>query len=217
MKLKSIIFLKERLQSRLEKRKQQRVLKNQAKKLGSRSGTVKVIIGSGPTRSEGWLSTDLPVLDALKSSDWAHIFVRGMIDRILAEHVIEHWTSDQFRSFLRIVRRYLSSNGFIRIAVPDGFHPAQSYIDYVKPGGNGAGADDHKVLYNYFTITRILSGEQYEYKLLEYFDEIGQFHQIPWDINNGFIERSANYDSRNKKNPLSYTSLIIDARPGKTS
>jgi predicted SAM-dependent methyltransferase len=149
----------------------------------------------------------------LNPAHWSYIFPQGSIDRILAEHVIEHWTEDDFRLFLRVVQPFLSEQGFIRIAVPDGFHPDPSYIDYVKPGGSGSGSDDHKVLYNYIAITRILSEEQYNYNLPEYFDEAGQFHCSPWEISDGFVERSADYDSRNKERSLSYTSLIIDVWP----
>ena len=174
---------------------------------------IKVIIGAGPTSHESWLITDLPILNALNPAHWSYIFPQGSIDRILAEHVIEHWTKDEFRLFLKLVQPFLSEQGVIRIAIPDGLHPDPSYINYVKPGGSGSGADDHKVLYNYISITYILSEEQYDYNLLEYFDEAGQFHCSPWKISDGFVERSADYDPRNKERSLSYTSLIIDAWP----
>ena len=44
---------------------------------------------------------------------------------------------------------YSSKNVNIRIAVPDGYHTDARYINYVKPGGAGEGADDHKHLFNY--------------------------------------------------------------------
>lgn len=215
MKLESLILTGRSLGKKLEKRKQQWLLRKEAKKLQARGDMVKLVIGAGLATYEGWLITDLPVLNALSSVDWGCTFPRGSIDRILAEHVIEHWTDSGFRLFLRIVRSFLSQQGFVRIAVPDGLHPDPSYIDYVKPGGSGNGADDHKVLYNYITITRILSEEQYDYNLLEYFDELGQFHRLLWETNDGLVQRSADYDPRNKDYPLLYTSLIIDAWPSK--
>lgn len=121
---------------------------------------------------------------------------------------------DQFRLFVRTVRPFLSEQGFIRIAVPDGFHPDPSYIEYVRPGGSGCGAADHRVLYNHTTIAGILSEEHYDHKLLEYFDQGGQFHRSAWQEGDGFIERSADHDPRNSgENPLAYTSLIVDVRP----
>lgn len=211
MEIKFIESFKEELR----RRKKQNILEKEVKRLHNEGAMVKVVIGAGGISLEGWLVTDLPILDALKRADWKRIFSQGIIDRILAEHVIEHWTVDEFRLFLGIVRPFLSQQGFIRLAVPDGFHSDPFYIDHVKPGGRGNGADDHKVLYNYMTITCVLSEEQYDYNLLEYFDELGQFHRFPWKPSNGFVVRSADHDPRNPERPLTYTSLIVDAWPSK--
>lgn len=51
---------------------------------------LRVIIGAASTKYEEWLSTDLPILNALNPGHWRNIFPPGSIDRILAEHVIEH-------------------------------------------------------------------------------------------------------------------------------
>ena len=201
------------LRRELANRKSRYLLRQRVKSLCYEGSPVKVVIGAGSTSCEDWLITNLPILDALNPAHWSYIFPRGSVDRILAEHVIEHWTEDEFHLFLRIVRPFLSEQGFTRVAVPDGCHPDPSYIEYVKPGGGGCGADDHKVLYNHITITRVLSEEQYDYHLLEYFDEAGQFHCSPWEISDGLVRRSAGYDRRNQERPLSYTSLIIDAWP----
>ena len=118
------------------------LLRQRVKRLRYEGNPIRVVIGAGSKNYEGcWLITNLPVLDALNSAHWSHVFPRGSIDRILAEHVIEHWTEDELHLFLRIVQPFLSEQGFIRIAIPDGFHPDPSYIDYVKPGGTGSGAD----------------------------------------------------------------------------
>ena len=122
----------------------------------------------------------------------------------------EHLTEKQFKTFLYNVRPYLAPESFIRIAVPDGFHPSSEYIEYVRPGGIGEGADDHKVLYNYQLFQRLIEECQYDYRLLEYFDENEQFHQIEWSAEDGMIRRSKDYDIRNQQQPLSYTSLIVD-------
>ena len=203
-----------RLRRKLAKTKAQLQLRGKVQRIRARGEMVRLVVGAGATSYEGWLMTDLPVLDALNSANWCFVFPQGSIDRVLMEHVVEHWTEDEFRLFLRVVRPFISEQGFIRIAIPDGFHPDPSYIDYVKPGGSGSGASDHKVLYNYASLSKLLSEEQWDYNLLEYFDEAGRFHCLPWEISDGFVRRSADYDPRNKEHPLSYTSLIIDAWPG---
>lgn len=174
---------------------------------------LRLVIGAGGVDVPGWILTDLPMLDALDSEHWARIFDFDSIDRILMEHVIEHWYEDQFRHFLKIVSPYLAKNAFIRVAVPDGLHPNAEYITYVRPGGVGFGADDHKVLYDYEIMSHILAAQGYDCRLLEYFDKKGEFHALTWDTEDGMIRRSAKYDPRNKEKPLSYTSLIFDCWP----
>ncbi len=176
----------------------------------SENKPLKIVIGAGGVDIPGWILTDIPVLDVLEASHWATIFQKNTIDRVLAEHVFEHLTEEQLKIFLHNVRPYLAPESFIRIAVPDGFHPSSEYIEYVRPGGIGEGADDHKILYNYQLFQRLIEECQYAYRLLEYFDENGQFHQLEWSAEDGMIRRSKDHDARNQQQPLSYTSLIID-------
>ena len=179
-------------------------------KIQSQNELVKIVIGSGGLEVKGWILTDLPVLDVLNVSHWQEIFPITSIDRVLAEHVFEHLTDEQFKQFLHNIRPYLAPNGRVRVAVPDGFHSSPAYIDYVRPGGSGAGADDHKILYTYKIMSDLLDECNYQYQFLEYFDENGQFHQSEWHVEDGLIRRSADHDRRNKDAPLSYTSLIVD-------
>lgn len=206
----------------LSKRWLQRRLKTQVERCRRALDPLRVVVGAtqlwpvigAPTTSySGWLTTDIASLDILDPKDWNSVFPVESIDKILAEHVFEHLTAEQFRAFLRVVQVFLSPRGSVRVAVPDGFHPDPAYIEYVRPGGSGPGAHDHKVLYDYLEFTRILAEEGWEYVLLEYFDEQGEFHRTKWSEADGFVGRSAAYDSRNKERPLSYTSLIVDFRP----
>jgi len=171
---------------------------------------VNVLIGAGETDYDGWIPTDIPAFDILKHTHWADLFQPNIIYRMLAEHVFEHLTVEQLQDFLRIARIYLAPEGRIRIAVPDGYHPDPSYIEHVRPGGIGVGADDHKVLYTCDLITDILTAQGYDYQLLEYFDADGKFHKVNWDVKDGYIKRSADHDKRNKEGQLVYTSLIVD-------
>ncbi len=202
------IYQRRRLNAR-----QKMAICKQAKHVIAQGKPLKIVIGAGTTLYDGWVSTDLPYHDILMDNDWATLFTAGTIDRILAEHVFEHLTIDQLQGFLQIVKRYLTAAGRIRIAVPDGNHPDPTYIDYVKPGGTGAGADDHKVLYTYELMKNAVAQAGYAYQFLEWFDSTGQFHQVEWDTADGHVNRSARYDKRNQDKPLSYTSLIVDVWP----
>jgi predicted SAM-dependent methyltransferase len=177
------------------------------------SRPLNVVIGAGPTKFNGWLETDKDLLNITSPDDWRRLFKPASIDRLLAEHVWEHLDDSECRIALRECHRYLKPSGLLRIAVPDGFNPDPSYLAAVRPGGSGPGSDDHRVLYNHQTLSHIASEERFACDLLEYFDERRQFHHHTWNIADGFVERSEDYDPRNKQRPLSYTSLIVDLRP----
>ena len=98
----------------------------------------------------------------------------------------------------------------IRIAVPDGFHGDPAYIDMVKPGGNGVGADDHKQLFTHQSLTAIFEKNKFKANVLDYWDENRHFHARYQNDDNGYIRRSFVNDSRNAGGKPVYTSLIVD-------
>lgn len=182
-------------------------LKHLAKK-----SPLKVIVGAGRACQIGWIPTDIDQINLLETNSWDKFFSINSIDAILAEHVWEHLTEQEASIAAHNCFNYLKSHGYIRVAVPDGFKPSIDYINAVKPGGTGAGAEDHKVLYNYRTISKLFESAGFEIELLEYYDEEGKFHYKEWDPDKGLITRSSRYDERNQHGNLNYTSIIIDAR-----
>ena len=190
----------------------QEAIRTQVKQAQQSGRALKVIVGAGAPRYEGWIATDLPAFNILKRKHWARLFLPNSIKAMLAEHVIEHLTAEQFQDFLRIARIYLAPGGRIRLAVPDGCHPDPDYIGRVRPGGTGGGADDHKVLYTCDLINDLLAAQGYDCQLLEYYDAAGEFHHEAWHEEDGFVRRSAFHDSRNADGRLVYTSLIVDCR-----
>lgn len=172
---------------------------------------VRIIVGASATEQAGWISTDYPLLDLTDGRTFASWFAPATVCNFLAEHVWEHLTEEGAAVACRNCFTYLKHGGRLRIAVPDGLHPDPGYIAHVKPGGSGPGADDHKALYNYRTLTALLEGAGYQVELLEWFDEDGAFHRENWDPESGLILRSTRFDPRNRDNPTAYTSLIIDA------
>jgi predicted SAM-dependent methyltransferase/GT2 family glycosyltransferase len=172
---------------------------------------LKIIVGASATKQEGWISTEYPLLDLTDAHSFAALFDPGSVSNFLAEHVWEHLSLEDGAKACRNCFVYLRQGGLLRIAVPEGLHPDPDYIAQVKPGGYGAGADDHKVLYDYRTLSALLENAGYKVRLLEWFDEQGKFHHVDWDVKEGFVERSTRFDQRNRVNPTAYTSLIIDA------
>lgn len=173
---------------------------------------VRIIVGAGNTKQKKWISTNIKQLNLLEEKDWGRYFPKKNIKAILAEHVWEHLSKEDGIRAARMCFKYLKPGGHVRIAVPDGLHPDINYIDYVKPLGNGPGADDHKVLYTYRTLGEIFELAGFKINFLEYFDENGRFIYNKWNLDDGMIMRSSVFDKRNKEGKLVYTSLIIDAK-----
>lgn len=172
----------------------------------------KINVGSGDVDfSEEWFSCDISTLDITNRSNWINILGSVKLKNIFAEHVWEHLTEEDTDLANRNCYEFLKKNGRIRIAVPDGYHPNKDYIDYVKPNGNGIGSDDHKILYNYNSLSQKLKDTGFKTELLEYWDETGKFHFQDWSNDGGKVNRSRQFDSRNINGKLNYTSLIIDA------
>lgn len=176
------------------------------------SSPVKLVVGASGVFEPGWVPTDIHTLNLLKPHTWKFYFKKRPVDVILAEHVWEHLSLENGKTAAQTCYTFLRKGGYVRVAVPDGFHPDEKYIDYVKPGGHGAGADDHKVLYNYKLFREVFEQAGFTVELLEYFDEHGRFHFKEWNKEQGMIHRSKRYDERNADGQLNYTSLILDAK-----
>jgi predicted SAM-dependent methyltransferase len=202
-------------------------LKNQAKKLHkhinsiqgknrlkniSTSGPIKIVIGASGSYDKGWIDTDIEYLNLLIPHHWETYFQKSSVDAILAEHVWEHLNLNDGLIAAKRCFEYLKPGGYLRVAVPDGFCSDERYINDVKPGGTGAGADDHKVLYNHETFMDLFVKAGFRVDLLEYYDSEGNFQYVNWNAEDGKIWRSKRFDDRNKDGILNYTSLILDAR-----
>ena len=173
---------------------------------------IKIIVGAGPTKYKGWFSTDIVTLDVTNEDHFEKYFKKKKINKILAEHVLEHLTEKDLELMVRNFYRYSSDGVNIRIAVPDGFHKDKSYINIVQPGGTGEGADDHKNLFTYHSLSDLFEKERFNPVLVEYWDEEGNFHPGYSNDENGYVLRSFKNDKRNTDGKPEYTSLIIDFR-----
>ena len=176
-----------------------------------RNDELKIVVGSSGIYEKGWIPSEVHILNLIDETTWERYFDEDEIRCILAEHVWEHLTLNEGKKAAQVCFKYLKKGGWLRVAVPDGFHSSSDYIDYVKPGGHGAGADDHKVLYNFKTFGSLFEEAGFRIELLEYFDENGKFHAKDWNKSKGMIHRSIRYDDRNTEGQPNYTSLIIDA------
>ncbi|HUU83732.1 MAG TPA: hypothetical protein VM243_09530 [Phycisphaerae bacterium] len=178
---------------------------------------LRIVVGASGEAPQGWLVTEQDFLNLLDPTTWQTFFDKPCVDAILAEHVWEHLTLEEGRQAARVCFDYLRPGGYARVAVPDGLHPDPAYRECVRPGGSGAGADDHKVLYTHGLLSEVFESAGFTVSLLEYFDASGTFHYVDWDPDDGLIVRSRRFDERNCDGHNHYTSIIIDAvKPGLT-
>jgi predicted SAM-dependent methyltransferase len=174
-------------------------------------GSLRVIIGANRKVQRGWIGTEIYNLNILHHADWARYFSPQSIDALLAEHVWEHLTPEQGRRAAELCFDYLKPGGYLRLAVPDGCFPEPDYIEYVRPGGNGPSADDHKVIYTEQSLAAVLKSAGFTVSALEYYSESGEFCARDWSTDDGYIERSTKNPRRRWFGSLQYTSLVVDA------
>jgi predicted SAM-dependent methyltransferase len=174
----------------------------------ARSGNVQIIVGSGGTRFDGWIPTNIGTLDLLDQSTWARFLAPGSVSAILAEHVWEHLSPEQGRIAARTCFHFLRPGGHLRAAVPDGLHPGPRYLAEVTPP-----ADGHRVLYTFETFRAVFEEAGFRVQLYEYFDRDGTLHSDPWDPARGTILRSKQYNAAHPDLPFNPvdTSIILDA------
>jgi predicted SAM-dependent methyltransferase len=176
---------------------------------------IKIVVGAGGyNNNPGWIHTQEEDLSLLNRTQWLQQFKENTITAILAEHVWEHLTYEEGIEAAKNCHQFLKPLGYIRCAVPDGFFPNEEYQKLVQVGGPGPKdhiCAGHKIVYNYKTITNMFESAGFTVRLLEYFDELGQFHINEWTGEKGVIFRSKKYDPRNQGDQIVFASLIVDA------
>jgi predicted SAM-dependent methyltransferase len=178
----------------------------------------RLVIGAGgKKRYEGWEHTDMAILDILKREDWLRLGPADYFDAILAEHVWEHLTPEAGLQGACLCREFLKPGGHLRIAVPDGGNPDSDYIERVRPGGYGPGSHDHKVLYDYRSLSTLLTKAGLEPRLLEYYDERGTLHTSDWSNDDGPVRRTSRRDLRTANGAVRSSLLIDGCKAGSSS
>lgn len=175
------------------------------------SKPLRIVIGSGETIYDGWITTDKHLLDITQPGDWAQLFEPASIDSLLSEHVLEHLSEAECRVALGECYRYLKPNALFRLAVPDGYRRDPDYVAEITPPRDG-----HKVAFTIDNLVPLLESVGFQVTPLEYFDANEEFHARPWDEREGHIKRSIRFDDQVafKRGEMYYTSIIVDARKG---
>lgn len=100
---------------------------------------LKLHLGCGGHKIEGWENYDLPEVDVRKPLPFAD----QSVSHIFAEHMLEHVTHKEAWNFFEECNRVMVKGGVVRVAIPD-FTKLQremtpEYREAVKAGGHGDG------------------------------------------------------------------------------
>ena len=187
------------------------VFQYRLKQMTNNKRNPRIVIGASGISSTGWIATEQSWHDITIRQSWLTLFEPGKVNRILAEHVMEHLNPLEAVQATQNFFEFLEPGGYARIAVPDGNHSSPEYIENVRPGGIGPGALDHKVLYTFATLNELFTSQGFIVNGLEYFNDSGDFIANHWKNEDGMIYRSFLNDERNVGGTKKYTSIIIDA------
>lgn len=112
---------------------------------------MKVNVGCGEFRAEGWLNVDMTKTDGGPQPDIVASatdlpFEDASVDRLYAGHVLEHLTPEDVVKALREFRRVIRPEGKVMIVLPDLDVAEAKYpdlVDSVRYGGDRWGGDRH--------------------------------------------------------------------------
>ena len=182
----------------------------------NRNKKVKIILGAALTNQKGWLSTNEEWLDISDYKDWFRLFKgKALVKRALAEHVFEHLSREQMKTAFKLIYTHLCKEGTLRIAVPDGNHPNETYRKNTGINGIGADASDHKQFLSYEIIENDLRDVGFKCLHMQGFNNKGDLivKKLPAEL--GFIMRSRTNPNRSSSEIWDFvdsqTSLIVDA------
>ena len=176
---------------------------------------IRLAIGSETHCSEDWIPAESDQIDLANAASWSSFFQKSSVDAILAEHVWEHLSEHDGKIAARNCFQFLQPGGYLRVAVPDGFHPSQPRQALGRLGGSEIGTVGCGTLYNYRSFANAFLAVGFQVQLIEFFDQEGVFHSNHWDVSKGLVKRSLLFDERNTAQPFAYTSLVLDAiKPG---
>lgn len=174
---------------------------------------MKVVIGAGQSYHPGWLCLTERQLDITDRVAWERLFRPASIDAILSEHVLEHLTENEAEKAIENFRLFLKHGGYVKIAVPDGYHPSKNYINYVAPGTwmTPFGAD-HKQLFNVDSLCALLERHGFKVDPIEGFTARREWFSKQSEREGRITKRPGEFQAlwQSFFSFSNYTSLIVD-------
>ena len=176
---------------------------------------IRLAVGSESHCSENWIPAASDQIDLVNPGSWSSFLQKSSVDAILAERVWGHLSEHDSRTAARNCFQFLRPGGYLRVAVPDGFHPSQQRKTLQGGVGSETGVGGGGRLYNHLSFADVFLAVGFQVQMIEFFDQEGVFHSNHWDVSKGLVKRSLLFDERNIAQPFAYTSLVLDAvKPG---
>ena len=172
---------------------------------------IRLALGSESHCTDGWIHAGCNQLDLVNPASWSCFFQKSSVDAMLADHVWEHLSEKEGRTAARNCFQFLRPGGYLRVAVPDGFHPSQTACEQVREESSVSRTAADCLLYNHRSFADMFLAAGFQVRLIEFFDREGAFHSNHWDVSKGLVQRTLLFDERNITQPYAYTSLVLDA------
>jgi hypothetical protein len=87
--------------------------------LSSASRGLRLNVGSGAARLDGWVNIDLAPAELSMHLAWGLPFTDASVEYLYVSHVLEHMYKEEARALLAESRRVLAPAGVLRVVVPD--------------------------------------------------------------------------------------------------
>ena len=116
---------------------------------------IRLAIGAESHCGENWIPAASDQIDLVNPGSWGSFFQKSSVDAILAERVWEHLSEQDSRAAAQNCFQFLRPGGYLRVAVPDGFHPSQQRKALQGGAGSEVGAGGCGWLYDHHSFAAV--------------------------------------------------------------
>lgn len=98
-------------------------------RLSGASKNLRLHLGSGASRLEGWVNVDVPPAELSMNLGWALPFADDSAECVYLSHVLEHFYKKEALDLLTEAHRVLAPSGVVRVVVPDAERLMRAYVE----------------------------------------------------------------------------------------
>ena len=153
----------------------------------------RVYIGASTKYAAGWETFNKGELDVTKRTDFMSLFCVGEVGAFLSEHTFEHISLEGMEAAFNNFFEFLSDGGYVRTAIPS-YRRGHTATEHDNKIGhiNFSTADDLVTLMKRIGYSDVQKLEWTDFDSMT-------VHTTAWDVCEGQVIRSAQYDRRNQE------------------